>query len=595
MGDIALGMWISMGGLLLAMGERPDVYSARFRRIAVCAPVAAASYLLGWLSEATPVVTILVMTVIALVGGIVSGYSGPLSIASMQGMLTAAIAIGVPAAQPYWPAAVWFIAGALLFAGLLGIEALLNRRRPQRTALIAVVRALADLARAVGAGRSDVAAEQSRAIGAINVYERMELALRGAAQGPTREYARAAVIVRAADQLLARLMAHDALPGLCAAAAVRLDADATALARRASGPRPAPQGTLVRVAMLEDALWGSHPSPAAPAMANGVRLRPPSRALVVTAVRLALCTALAYVALFTVPLAHAYWIALTVALVMKPDLGSVFSRAALRSAGTVAGAVIAIGVGTFTSEPLLLCLAIAVLAAILPWAAARSYALQALFLTPLIMVLLSMVGHDESVVGLAVARTLTTLIGSVIVVIAGYLIWPSARHAAIASPFATALAALADYAGAVAPGTDAPATTAARRRVYRDLSAVGVAVQQTLAEPPPAGREAAAWIPVVAAAGRVADRITDASASRPPLDVSADGVALTAIALDLASMAHLPRAERATRAPMPPAHGGEAADAVVRELADEVANLRPMLTRGGAVRATSHGRPVEPR
>lgn len=57
--------------------------------------------------------------------------------------------------------------------------------------------------------------------------------------------------------------------------------------------------------------------------------------------RLSLCTALAYSALYLRPIPQGYWIPPTVALVMKPDLGSVFARAMLRSIGTV-GAVVAV-------------------------------------------------------------------------------------------------------------------------------------------------------------------------------------------------------------------------------------------------------------
>ncbi|MFB8387588.1 FUSC family protein [Microbacterium sp. NPDC055910] len=591
LGHAVVGMWISMGSLLLAMGEHADAYPSRFRRILICAPIASASYLLGWLSGAPPVVTILVMTLLAFGGGILSGYSGPLSVATMQGMLTAAIAIGVPAAAPYWPAAVLFLAGAALYALLLGIEALFNRHRPQRDALAAVLRALADLSHTRAEGGDDVVAGRARTVAAIDTYAQMEIALRGSAQGPTREYARSALITRAADQLLARLLAHDVDRALCASAATRLTTAADAVA---SGHRPAartsPDGALVRVGMLEDAIWGKSSAPADDAP-PGRRVSAPSPELLMTAVRLALCTALAYIAFYLVPLAHPYWIALTVALVMKPDLGSVFARGVLRSAGTVGGAVIAIGVGAVIHEPLLLGAAVAVLAAVLPWAAARSYALQALLLTPLIMVLLTMIASGESVSDLSTARILTTVIGSAIVIVFGYLIWPSARHARIAAPFASSVAALTQYAGDVAAGKDAATITADRRRAYRTLSDTNVSVQRTLAEPPPAGREAWAWIPVVTAAERVADRITDASASRPPQDVSADLPALKAIAAELESFAaDADVKERPVRVPAPPAHGGESADAVVRELADEVANLRPMLERRHPDRAEHGGR-----
>lgn len=57
--------------------------------------------------------------------------------------------------------------------------------------------------------------------------------------------------------------------------------------------------------------------------------------------RLTLCYATAVGAKEHFPFDHWFWVPLTVCLVMKPDFGSVFSRAPLRAIGTVAAAVIA--------------------------------------------------------------------------------------------------------------------------------------------------------------------------------------------------------------------------------------------------------------
>lgn len=48
----------------------------------------------------------------------------------------------------------------------------------------------------------------------------------------------------------------------------------------------------------------------------------------------------------TVAVPRSYWVALTITFVMKPDYGSVFSRALLRALGTVAGLVVAAAVLT---------------------------------------------------------------------------------------------------------------------------------------------------------------------------------------------------------------------------------------------------------
>jgi len=586
LGEPLIGMWISMGTLLMAAGERSVAYGARMRQILVTAPIAAAAYLLGMLSHAPPPVTVGVMAALAFGSGILSGWSAMLSVGTMQGMLIAAIAIGVPGAAPYWPAALLFLGGAILYALLLALEAAIDRRRPQRDALVSMLRSLAALSRISALG-SDLAAERARTTSAIDAYERIAITRRGTAQGPTREYARAAQVTRAADQLLARLLAHDVDASLATSAAGRLDELADAVAhRRRPAAWSAPPGTLVRLRLLESAIWEPQTSIDDAPVPDRARLAVPGADLLASAGRLALCTALAYAAYFVLPVPHGYWIPLTVALVMKPDLGSVFSRAVLRSIGTVGGAVIALVAGLLMADALLGAVAIGVLAACLPWAMARSYALQAVFLTPLIMVLISTVVPAESIWTLTLARLATTAIGGVIVVVAGYAIWPSARHPRIEPVFDRSLDALVRYAQAVASGQGADAIAGARRAAFRSLSDAKVTLQRTLSEPPPAGAEAWAWIPVVTAAERVADRITDASGSRSPLDTPLDAAALAAMAADLESFASRDAGgDSATRDPSAPRHGGDSPDPAVRELADEIATVEGMLTRRHPIRA----------
>lgn len=605
-GHLLVGMWVSMGTLLLTAGEKSVGYGTRFRQIATTTPLASAAYFLGALSHAAPVVTVAVMAVVALVSGLLSGYSGILSVATMQAMLIAAIAIGVPAAAPYWKAAGLFVVGALLYAALLLAEAATDRRRPQRHALVAVLERLADLARAQAAGATDLTAARAHAVAAIDAFDRLAITSRRAAAGPSREYSRAATVSRAADQLLARLLAHDAEPALSAAAADRLTEMSRAAAhRRRPTPSGIDDGTLVRVRMLESAIWDRTDLFDALPRPERARLSLPGPALLASAGRLSLCTALAYAAFYLLPVPHGYWIPLTVALVMKPDLGSVFGRAVLRSIGTVCGAAIAVALGLLPHDPMLASALLAVLAACLPWAMARSYLWQAMFLTPLIMILIDVVVPADTIPGISLARIESTFLGGAIVVVAGYLIWPSARHTGVGSAFGAALSSLARYAKDVAAGQSAAVTSADRQDAYRRLSDTRVHLQRSLSEPPPAGTEACAWIPVVDAAERVADRITSASASRTPPGASPDASALTALADELAAfdrctaMAH----DRPTRTPTPPAHGDRSTDPAVRELADEIAHLQSMLVRrspaGAAAQAgraprgvTERARPV---
>ncbi len=592
-GHALIAMWVSMAALLLSAGEHPVAYRDRFRQAAVTTPLAAAASFLGALSTAPHIVTIAVMTAIACASGVLSGYSGVVSVATMQAMVIAAIAIGVPAARPYWEPAALFIAGAGLYTLALAAESVVSRQRPQQDSLVKLVRALAAFARAQATGTADLAAERSRAINALDAFDRMAVSTRGTAGGPVPLYDRSARIARAADQLMARFLAHDADRDLSAAAASRLDALADALTRRCRPPSRPADGTLIRLGMLEDAIWHNPPQPTeALSSTDRVRLSLPGPALLGSAGRLGLCTALAYMTYFLLPIAHGYWIALTVALVMKPDLGSVFSRAVLRCIGTIGGAVIAVAVTTLFDGPIVPALVIALLAACLPWAMARSYLWQALILTPLVMVLLDLVVPHDSVPDTSAARVATTVIGGAIVVVAGYLIWPTTRHAQMAGPFDETLAVLGRYAQDVADDAPADTVSADRRTVYRRLSDARTTLQRTLSEPPPAGAEAWAWIPVISATERVADRITGAAASRTPPTTTPLAADLSALAGELISLDHqVTPGESSRRTPRPPTRADDdSTDPAVRELADELAHLRSMIGRQSRPAPTEHDR-----
>lgn len=587
LGYAAEAMWVGMGALLLTSGERAIPYGERFRQALIVAPIAASGLFLGTLSSLPAPAVVAIMAAIAFATGIISGYSGALSTATMMGTMTAVLAIGVHGLAPYWHAALLFLGGSVVYLVMLGIEAIIDRKRPRRRALATLLQAIASLADQRAKGTAGIEASRDSAIAAMNAFESLAMHQRGTALGPTRQYERATMILRATDQLLARLMAHDASPQLSAETAKRLQDCAHAVMHGQKLSSDHADGlTLTRLAALESAMWGplTNNSDLARPLARKPKFTMPGRNLVGAAARTALCIALAFTAYYLVPIERPYWIVLTVVLVMKPDFGSVFGRAVLRSAGTVIGAVVAMLVGMLMTSTIPESIAIALLAACLPWAKGRSYATMSIFLTPLVMLLLNVVVPHNNLLEDTLVRVLTTIIGGAIVIVAGYLIWPRARHARVAATFDGALHSLAEYAKAVASRQSETAIARGRDTTYGQLSDANVALQRSLAEPPPAGTEALAWLPVVSAAERVADRITDADASRPPLDISADPTELMAIAKELDDMIASPKPDRGERVPQLPTAGIESTDPTIRSLAEEVAHMGPMLTKHGARR-----------
>src|SRR5258708_3119967 len=131
-------------------------------------------------------------------------------------------------------------------------------------------------------------------------------------------------------------------------------------------------------------------------------------------------------------LARSYWVVLTVAIVLKPDFGSVFARALQRGIGTILGAVLgAIILAVVPYGPWLL-IPYGILAALLPYGQSRNHGLFATFLTPLVVVLIDLLAPAGW--HLALDRLLDTLLGCAIVLLVGYPLAPETWQAHRARP-----------------------------------------------------------------------------------------------------------------------------------------------------------------
>ena len=205
----------------------------------------------------------------------------------------------------------------------------------------------------------------------------------------------------------------------------------------------------------------------------------------------------------TVSVERSYWVVLTVAIVLRPDLGSVFARALQRGIGTVVGAVLgAVILILIPAGPLLL-VPVAVFAALLPYGRERNWGLFSTFLTPLVVLLIDLLRPIGW--GLALDRLIDTLIGCAIVLLVGYAPWPSSWHAHLPLQLATALDMVARYTDQALLG--APGRSALRRTTYRALSDLRAEFQRTMAEPPSVSRRAARLWPALIGLEHVMDTV----------------------------------------------------------------------------------------
>jgi uncharacterized membrane protein YccC len=259
------------------------------------------------------------------------------------------------------------------------------------------------------------------------------------------------------------------------------------------------------------------------------------------ALRLAVCMAVAEVLTMVVPFERSYWLALTVAIVLKPDFGSVFARAVQRGGGTFVGAFLGAGVLALAPNGWVLVVLAAAIAFGLPIAQVRQFGMFATVLTPLVIIQLD-IGHAGSW-DLLVARLVDTVVGCLIVLVFGYLLWPGSRAPRIGGRLADAVDAVARYAD-LALRADPGGRSALRRRTYRQLSDLRTELQRVLVEPSAAGRQAAAWYPAIIGLERVTGSVTRVAVEIDQGDPVPPAAEVDTVVAALRGIAAAVRAER---------------------------------------------------
>ncbi|HCR99100.1 MAG TPA: hypothetical protein DIW40_16515 [Halomonas sp.] len=298
LGHIMTGMWIAMGCLMMVTGEVSGSYRDVYRAMFISACIGSVGYLAGYLHILPWSAVIIIMMCAGAVAQLLSNVSHTLSIAMLQILLLASIALGVPSINNFWMPALLYLVGMVLYALLLGIEILFCRY----------------------------------------LAKNRDATLNAASQStPTKPVA---------------IVASHHYAQACA---------------------------------------------------------------------LAVCLGVAYSAHLVDDNPHWFWIPLTVGLIMKPDLGSIHKRALQRITGTLLGVILGVLILLFVPKNVAFVLLMAILAGILPWAMKYSYALQAVFLTPLILMLINIILPGSADINYATQRLLDTVIGSFIVIVFGYL------------------------------------------------------------------------------------------------------------------------------------------------------------------------------
>jgi uncharacterized membrane protein YccC len=523
---LGAGVLSTMGALAGVLAPQHAPLRDRLRRIGAAVLFGGLGFLVGQFGSGggwRPVVLIVLVSVVA---ALLSAVNSALSLGALQLLVYTSLASGLVTPLPVWVDVSFFVAGAAWATLTMLVQYSTEPVDPDRSAVAAVFTRIAALLEAVGTPQTDEARRQLTA--ALNTgYDRV-IRSRSRSAGRSRELSELAGVLNAAAPLVEGAVAaarsgvppspDDVAAVQSLAAALRGDTELSGARPPAlEGGHPARRAVRHGVRLVWNVVGDPEERAGAAALYPQADRRLRLRALVDRtlasgesrsfAVRLALCMGIAEIARQNVPTQRPYWVLLTVAIVLKPDFGSVFTRAIQRGVGTLLGVLLGSALLVFLPRSPWLLVAMAAFAAVLPWARSANFGLFSVFQTPLIILLLDMTLPSGP--GLIGARLVDTLIGCGIVLVVGYLLWPQTWRAPLDEALRDAAVALDAFVEAAFTG-DSTERRRARRRNYRALTELQTQLQRRLAEPPPISTRAAAWWPVIVQLERTSDAVTEA-------------------------------------------------------------------------------------
>jgi uncharacterized membrane protein YccC len=536
-GQRATGLLAAMGGLLGVVVDNGGPFPLRIKRVGSAAVLGGAVGLtIGSLIHGRGWIAVGALVVVAGVSALLSAISDIASVTGLQLLVYSSLGLGaLGAVRPWWHTALGLLLGTA-WALLLTVPGwLLSPRAAERRSVAAVYHALAGHLRAIGTpGYAESRRDETAALNAA--YDTL-LTARATAGGQNEVRARLTALLNQANvinEAVAALSLEGAPPPQVIDA---VDQVGDAITSGARPPAiPLVPGTSPGLLALRNALNGlactllgnwappdASPAPRSPRdRLAELSDRLTSRLTRTFTLRLMACIGVAGLLTEVLPLQRSYWVVLTVAIVLKPDFGSVFIRAVQRGIGTVVGAVLGAVILVLVPYGLWLLLPFAVLAALLPFGRSRNFGLQATFLTPLVVLLIDLLAPGGW--HLALDRLLDTLLGCAVVLLVGYAPWPTSWQAHLPAQFAGTIRHVCQYMQEAlvtawsdrqgpAAGAQGGNLARPRRQVYRALADLRTEFERTMSEPPAISRRASAWWPAAVGLEEVTDAVTAMAAA----------------------------------------------------------------------------------
>ncbi|MFD7028545.1 FUSC family protein [Streptomyces sp. NPDC059917] len=506
-GEPALGAAAALGAYGAAVDDSSAPWRVRAQMLLLPQFGGAAGLALGHATAGSPVAQVALLLVTALISGLLSTTGRVANTATLVLLLATAMGIGLPPGGPWWRTPLLFVLGGLpliLWSVAVGMKRSAHDERASVAAAFRAVAALLDLpagatASARSAARRAVTASMDTAhetllgrrptrprpgsptlrLGAaLDALIEVIAAVPGAHRGPRPvpvDYG-----LRLAD--IAAYLERDARPGLAPPTAVHplpavpVDPELRALHEavvHAGAPVPADYGPPSRLPA-----W----TPPGSRLLRTLGERFADRDAWAFALRLTACMTVAQAIASFTDLPRSGWIVLTVALLVRPGLGTVPARLITRLIGTFAGVLLGLLLIAVLPTGWPRIAALVVLTGLLQAYARRTYLFQTFFLTPVMLLLadpLGLAGAD-----VPRARLLDTLIGAAVALVVGYLLWPENDAARLTRHLARAHDRIADYIDALADeNADRYVLHAARRTAHHDLAALHAELDRLRTDP----------------------------------------------------------------------------------------------------------------
>jgi uncharacterized membrane protein YccC len=348
---LSAGVLATLGALVGAIAPQEGPLREKLGRTAAGVVLGALGIGVGQYAAGGGWQPVVVLAALAAVAALISGIGANISFGSLQFLIYIAVGSGLKSSLPDAVRTGFFFVGGSWATLLTLLEAATNRADPDQSAVGAVFAALARLLATSGTGASNAA--RAAVTEAYNRAYGQVVDSRSHAAGTSARLVRLSGVLNSTAPLVEGAVAltrssEKADPK--DVAAVNELAAAVSAGRLVSGPpppsldrgSPAARGVRRGTRVAWDVVGGNE---SAGANVVAARDRPmwledlASRTVAnpgmqLFALRLALCMGIAEIVRQNLPYQRPYWVLLTVAIVLKPDFGSVFARGVQRTFGS---------------------------------------------------------------------------------------------------------------------------------------------------------------------------------------------------------------------------------------------------------------------